>query len=329
MLGNSPLVSVVIPAYNHEKYVQETIKSVIDQTYQNLELIIIDDGSKDNTWQKIQELSDICKKRFNNFVAQTQQNQGTNITLNKAISLCKGKYVSVIASDDTYQPQAMEEQVKVMEENSTVVQVLPDNTSINREGKIFKGFEWHGKTFTLRSEYWQERYPDFDFSGDDFHSYQNVLEKDFWSNGALWKKEALDKFFPVPTERMSEDYYINLQLAKLGVVKFINQSLYLYRIYDSNTLKNEDYMKMISTNVRIAEMKNVLKPGQEKWKKILKETWLKENITSFGFKNLCVQSLKSEFISRKRLKVFNWYFTFRLRKRYQIPDFLLKQFNVL
>ena len=51
-----PLVSVIIPAYNHENYIQEAIKSIIAQTYKNIELIILDDGSKDSTWQKIQEL---------------------------------------------------------------------------------------------------------------------------------------------------------------------------------------------------------------------------------------------------------------------------------
>ena len=85
---------------------------------------------------------------------------------------------------------------------------------------------------------------------------------------------------------------------------------------------------MISTNVRIAEMKNVLKPGQEKWKKILKETWFKENITSFGFQNLCVQRVNTEFISKRRVKIFNWYFTFHTRNKYQFPkDLLQKLFN--
>ena len=50
------LVSVLIPAYNHEKYVQEAIKSIINQNYENIELFVLDDGSKDNTWQKILEM---------------------------------------------------------------------------------------------------------------------------------------------------------------------------------------------------------------------------------------------------------------------------------
>lgn len=323
--NNTSLVSVIIPSYNHAKYVQETIKSVINQTYQNIELIIIDDGSKDNTLQKTQDLKDICKKRFARVIMQTQQNQGTSITLNKAVALCEGKYIAVIASDDIYMPTCIEEQVKVMEQDQNIVQTLPDNIAIDSEGKTFKGFEWLKKFCTLKSQYWQARYPDFDFSSDEFHSYQNVLEKDMWFNGFLWRKSAIDKFFPIPTTRMSEDYYINLQLAKLGKVKFINKPLFLYRIHNTNTLKNETYMCLISANVRIEEIKQVLKPGQEKWKEILKETWFKEEISSFGFKNFCIQRVKTEFTSTRRIKVFNKYFNFHKRKIYNIPDKLLKQ----
>lgn len=70
----SKLVSVLIPAYNHEKYVQGAIKSIINQTYQNIELIIVDDGSKGSTWQKIQELKEECEKRFVRVHFETKQN---------------------------------------------------------------------------------------------------------------------------------------------------------------------------------------------------------------------------------------------------------------
>ena len=59
----SELVSVLIPAFNHEKYIQEAIISVINQSYENIELIVIDDGSADSTWNKIQELKLECEKR--------------------------------------------------------------------------------------------------------------------------------------------------------------------------------------------------------------------------------------------------------------------------
>ena len=64
----TPLVSVIIPAYNHEKFVQEAIKSIIEQTYQNIELIVIDDGSTDLTWQKILDIQEECNKRLSNVI---------------------------------------------------------------------------------------------------------------------------------------------------------------------------------------------------------------------------------------------------------------------
>ena len=62
MIGNNPLVSVIIPAYNHERFVEQTIRSIIEQTYKNIELIVIDDGSTDGTWQKLQSQKAICEQ---------------------------------------------------------------------------------------------------------------------------------------------------------------------------------------------------------------------------------------------------------------------------
>ena len=61
------LISVLMPAYNHENFVQDAIKSVISQNYKNVELLIIDDGSNDSTFEKIMELEEECKKIFKNF----------------------------------------------------------------------------------------------------------------------------------------------------------------------------------------------------------------------------------------------------------------------
>lgn len=96
----SSLVSVVIPCYNHAQFVQETIQSVIDQDYEKIELIIIDDGSKDNSVNVIKELIPACERRFIRFEFRDRPNKGLCATLNEAFGWCQGKYFSPIASDD-------------------------------------------------------------------------------------------------------------------------------------------------------------------------------------------------------------------------------------
>jgi alpha-1,3-rhamnosyltransferase len=132
-MNNSPLISALIPTYNHEKYIQETINSIINQTYQNIELIIIDDGSTDSTWQKMQEMEELCKKRFKRVVFKTKENEGLCLTLNKLLDEAQGEYIYLIASDDLAKPQAIEKQLLYIIKNNAVV-VVGDNEIIDNDG---------------------------------------------------------------------------------------------------------------------------------------------------------------------------------------------------
>lgn len=102
------LVSMVIPSYNHAKYVEESIRSIIAQTYDNIELIIIDDGSSDNSVEIIERLAPECEKRFTRFEFRHRPNKGLSSTLNEALLWSKGKYFSPLASDDIALPHKIE-----------------------------------------------------------------------------------------------------------------------------------------------------------------------------------------------------------------------------
>lgn len=118
--SNPPLVSVVIPCYNHEKFVQECIQSVIEQSYQNIELIIIDDGSRDGSVEKIKEMIPACQERFIRFEFRHRPNKGLSATLNEALGWCKGSYYSAIASDDILLTSKIAIQVEYLESPSNV-----------------------------------------------------------------------------------------------------------------------------------------------------------------------------------------------------------------
>lgn len=94
--NSSPLISVIMPAYNHERYVGEAIESVLTQTFSDFEFIIINDGSKDGTERVIKNFTD-CRIRY-----FSQKNSGAHNALNRGISLAQGKYISIINSDDIY-----------------------------------------------------------------------------------------------------------------------------------------------------------------------------------------------------------------------------------
>ena len=86
-----PLVTVVIPSYNHSKYIQQSIQSVIDQTYARIELIVIDDGSQDDSVARIEVMRQLCEKRFERFLFITRENRGLSKTLNQGIALANGE----------------------------------------------------------------------------------------------------------------------------------------------------------------------------------------------------------------------------------------------
>ena len=142
MNKQKPLVSVVIPCYNHEKFVQDCIQSVINQTYENIELIIIDDGSKDGSVEKIQEMIPICKQRFIRFEFRYRPNKGLSATLNEALEWCHGKYFSAIASDDMLLAEKLMVQVPILEADDACKGVFGNMILINDQneecGEIIK-----------------------------------------------------------------------------------------------------------------------------------------------------------------------------------------------
>lgn len=119
-----PLVSVIIPAYNHEAYVERAIRSVLDQTYPNVELVVVDDGSKDRTWEAVGRVHAATGGGFRKF---TKANQGVSATLNFGIRESAGELVAFLASDDYYAPEKIERQVGLFLDSPPEVGIVHSN----------------------------------------------------------------------------------------------------------------------------------------------------------------------------------------------------------
>ena len=114
--SNKPLVSVIMPAYNAEKTISCSIDSILKQTYHHIELIVVDDGSKDGTASIIKSYSDSRVKYYKN-----EHNIGLVKTLNRAISLANGDYVARMDSDDISLPDRINQQVDYMESHKDCI----------------------------------------------------------------------------------------------------------------------------------------------------------------------------------------------------------------
>lgn len=246
-MTKNTLVSVIIPAYNHERYVQKTIKSIINQTYENIELIIVNDGSKDSTWQKINEIKDKCEKRFVRVIFETQENQGTCNTLNRLISIAEGEYVYLIASDDIAKQDAIKTEVEFLENNPDYSLVVGDDDFIDFEDRqcyldknLVVIYDILKADFLKFSDIYKNR-EKFLYT-KNFGKYDTLYLGNYIPNGYLIKKSIFEKIGSFTSEAPLEDWWLMLQISKYSKMKFIDRILFSYRQHDTNTAKNLDKM---------------------------------------------------------------------------------------
>lgn len=227
-------ISVIMPAYNAEKSITESIESVLNQTYQDFELIIINDGSKDNTLE-------ICKrftKAYSNIKLINQKNKGVSAARNCGIKNADGKYIMFIDSDDTYNSRIIELMYNKIKESDYDC-VMCDIKYINKQDEKELGCFSKNKDIYNKDDLLSELYPFIDVNG--FHTLYNKIyvNKIIKENGI----EFDDKL------SMAEDLLFNLiYIDKCNSCAFVHKALYNYNIENSflsNKYRSDEFEKRI------------------------------------------------------------------------------------
>ncbi len=130
MQNDNPLVSVVIPVHNGEKYIKESINSCLNQTYTNIEIVVVDDASTDSTVELLKEYGNQI-----NVISVEKQN-GLGNVINIGIRASKGKYIARMDADDVMYPTRLEKQVEYLENNSDCVAVGGQIDMIDESGNV-------------------------------------------------------------------------------------------------------------------------------------------------------------------------------------------------
>lgn len=225
-----PLVTVIVPAYNHENYVEDCLRSVVEQTYDNLQIIVFNDGSKDNTGQVIEKF---IEKQQRKIEYVSKENEGLCKTLNKGIERSEGEYIATIASDDIWFPNKIEEQVNFLENNKNIGLVFSDAFFL--KGNV--------KTKMKYSEYKTRLRKHFKNSIQNANFYESLLiENLVVAVTVMTRKECFDRVGIFDESLKYEDYDMWLRISKYYPIGYLDKPLAYYRIHTTNISNNTSLM---------------------------------------------------------------------------------------
>lgn len=234
-LRPSPLISIRIPAYNHEKYVQKTLDSILDDPYPNKEIIIIDDASSDGTWNRVLEWVAQNKDKIKIVYKKNSRNLGVSRTVNLLHKLCQGEYIVGIASDDVLIPGSLEKRLNHLIARPNKQVVFGDCEVINENGELL--FE-SGLSDLYR------------INKNNLFSDQNLI-KELISNwgvpgGTLMMTRSVALEIEFNEDLIIEDFDLFLKWMSRDCLSFINEKISQYRIHETNASRTKNIQNRIN-----------------------------------------------------------------------------------
>ncbi|MFC3159601.1 Glycosyltransferase involved in cell wall bisynthesis [Chryseobacterium arachidis] len=221
-MANSPLVSVLIITMNHEKFIEQACRSVISQTYNNIEIIFLDNKSDDKTFELGKAA--LTKSNIPFTAIENTERFGVAKNLNILVSHASGDYISILSGDDWYTDNSIEEKVKFIQEKNVDFALSDGYKYLQNEDRLIDAYSLKTKEKIINS------IPNF------FH--ENVTQNIPINVGVFVKKDLL-KEYPFDENIHAEDWDMNLRLTSLGYrIGFIDKKLFYYRILSNSLSTN-------------------------------------------------------------------------------------------
>jgi len=237
------LVSIIIPSYNNAQFIAETLESVFNQTYSDFEIVLVDDGSTDDTKSIVNEY---IKRYPRKIRYMYQPNQGISVARNKALKFAKGEYIAFLDSDDVWEADKLKLQMEFFDQN-------PEADLVYTNSRIVE----ESNTKTIRA-YTDAHY----FQIKPSNIFEELLIKNFITfPSIIVKKNVLDSLekpvFAV-WNLSSQDTELLLRISREYNIYGISEYLVRYRLHDNNTSK--DLVGRHSSIIAIIEKYIVLYP---------------------------------------------------------------------
>jgi glycosyltransferase involved in cell wall biosynthesis len=236
------LVTIIIPVFNNIEYLRNSLKSAVNQTYRNIEIIVVDDGSGNH--DKILKICNNFKKKIK--IIKLKKNMGVSVALNKAISVSNGKYINWLSHDDLFCPNKIKEQVKSLAGAVNKISIT---------NSIIWNFEKNVKKKIHLSK--------LDFK----NFFENLLIKDVYNFCTLLvPKNLYHKNYFNKKLRYVQDYDMMIKLSKKVEFVFLDKFLFISRQHNQQTSKthikkwikekNTFYISYLKNYIEILKNKN-------------------------------------------------------------------------
>lgn len=252
-----PLVSVIVPAYNYGRYLREAIESIQAQDYDDLEILVVDNASTDDT-QAV--LASIDEPRMR--VLTLEVNQGLSGAFNLGLESARGEYVAYLDADDRWRPGKLRPQVELMESEPGV-------------GVVFCNFAWFDAE-GVRERTQFDIFPEISslpsaptragggrrITADTFSAFVEMDDPPAWLQTMLFRREVLDGVRLVPGMRLCQDTHFGLRVYRRADTAYIPEALVEVRRHESNLTRDLSEM----THAKVAAFRMLedepLTPGQ-------------------------------------------------------------------
>lgn len=200
------MVSIVMPAYNAANTIRASVESIRAQTVSDWELIVIDDGSKDDTAEILTKLAEEdARIRF----LQNEENSGASYTRNRAVALARGEWIAFLDSDDLWKSDKLEKQLALVTEHPDMVICYTASAFINDDGEMYG----------------------YVMQAVERMTYKMLLKRNLLSCSSVMIRASVMKGVKMPSDKMHEDYFVWLTVVRsCGIAYGINEPLLVYRL---------------------------------------------------------------------------------------------------
>ena len=240
---DEPLVSVIIPLYNSEKYIAETLKSVLNQSYKNIEVLVIDDGSKDDGLSVAKNFENAHVKIF------SQSNKGASAARNYGLREAKGKYIQFLDADDLLSTNKIESQVTLLEKEESKIALCPiahffegDNLG---EIEILK--EWYHGSFDNPVKFLIQLYGGGESEGGMITIHSWLTPKKLIDQAGVWNEDlSVDD---------DGEFFCRVILQSTGLISANDAICYYRKFREQKSLSSQAGYKAIKSSLLALQLK--------------------------------------------------------------------------